>query len=318
MPWNGYTEPEGTERIVCDTDLDGGGGNGGDPEVGSFLGTPQFGADPLVPTYAIGTSDMSVEFLVLTRVGDIAELLPDAGPNSGIANDGSVIGPDFGTTIGVSPKQGNISSLFAQWREQASGIEIEIASFYPRVAWTHLCINYDRSGDMEFFDNGVSAGTVSIAADAAVSLSAEGIYPAAIVDSVESNAAAWFTPMAGFAVHSRLLTGPEIATNVAALNVGSYAETEARYKFGSFVDASGDPLVPTKETTLANMGPALTWELPAAYEATAYAPEGADGTVFIEDLSGNGRHSPVFTDTSYGSSEGTRSGCAFSTLGVSP
>lgn len=314
MPWNGLTEPEGTERLVCDPDLDGD-GNGGDPEIGSFLGGPEV-FPVTAPLFTIGTSDMSMEFLVLPRTGDISTLNPDVGPVGGIGDD-MLFGVDPGTTIGMSPKDGANNDLYAQWRRESSGIEVKLTGFAPRAAWTHLCINYDRSGDMEFFDNGVSVGTASISADSAVSLPAEGIYPAAMLDNFVDSAI-WFTPMAGFAVHSRLLTGPEIAANVAALDVGSYSETEARYKFGTFVNEVGASITPDLETDTSRMGASLTWTVPAAYAATMYAPKGTNGTVFIEDLSGKGRHYELFTDLAYSDADGFRAACAFSTLGVSP
>lgn len=338
------TFPEGTQRIVCDTDLDNpspgnGNGNGvpgdGDannPQFGAFLGQGEWvvETDPSIPTCSLGTSDLSIEFLCQVRTGDTSILADDLFWLCGLATDsggGTTANAPF---AGVYPVVASSTRFRFRWGGP-NAASVDILDFTPRVGWTHLCVNYDRSGNMEVFEDGSSVGVSDISLDVAFSIPLQGIYPVISqrnTDGINDNLAdnplllilPWGTPIGGFALHSRILTGPEITANAAAFDVGDYTETEARYNFNSFVDGSGTRVAPpTQEVDLDNIQLFNKWTVPSPQDAELFVPGGSNGTLHIEDLSGSGRHFGLQTQASYGSSTlADRGRVGFAATGAAP
>ena len=330
-----FSESESTDRLVCDDDLDkpAEGAAAGNPQFGAFMGQGQFvdESDSSIPTIALGLSDLSIELVISLRTGDQSVGEPDLFWICGLTtNDGSGTGTNSADPMaGVYP----VLTIFPHLRFRWGGpsvATVDLLSFNPRPGWTHLCVTYDRNGDMEVFDNGVSAGSASISADSGFSIPEQGIYPMVsetdgdgsndeLADDPSGLILPWATPIGGFALHSRVLTGPEITANAAALDVGDYPETEARYNFDSFVDGAGAAVTPTQETTLGNIQVFNKWTLPSPQDTELFVPEGANGTVQIEDLSDSGRHFGLQTQASYGSGTlAARGRVGFATTGAAP
>lgn len=307
------TFPLGTQqRLVCDTNLDGPIApvtGPADPDFGSFEGQSIWldPTDSSIPTFQAGLSDLSIEMVILPREGDpigASDFATIAGLCDGPAFQGDVV-------IGVTNVTGNLNSVVFTWKVGGPLRQLSINPFRPRTFWTYLCCNFDRSGDMEMFDNGSSIGTADISADVAVNVPAHGIYPMVgqssilgITDALDDDPSGlilpWYSPLAGFAIHSRLLTPSEISANNAALNTGDYPETQVRYNFRTFVDGLGASVVPPGDTSLDHISVFNKWTVtPNPYEAELFSPEGANGTLHIEDLSGNGRHFGLQTLASY-------------------
>lgn len=342
MPFNGLDGPEGTERIQCDTDLDDpnpGNGNGvpsdGDaknPQFGAFMGQGEWivETDSSIPTITLGTSDLSIEFVCIPRTGDQSVGGGDLFWLCGLTTD---IGGGVAANVpmaGAFPLVIPSPNLNFRWNGPTPK-GLSISNFVSRSVWSHLCVNYDRSGNMEVFDNGVSAGTSSISVDSGFSIPSQGIYPMIserpddalnddLTDDPSSLILPWATPIGGFALHSRILTGLEITTNAAAFDVGDYAETLARYNFNSFVDGSGTRVAPpTQEVDLGNIQVFNKWTLPSPQDTELFVPEGANGTLRIEDLSGSGRHFGLQTQASYGSGTlAARGRVGFAATGAAP
>jgi len=329
-----FSDSESTKRLVCDEDLDApenGGVAPGNPQAGSFMGQGQWviETDPSIPTCSLGTSDLSIEFVCILRTGDQSVGSSDLFWLCGLTTDsgGGTTGND--PFAGVYPVIASFPHFRFRWG--GPGVKtVDILSFNPRAGSSHLCVNYDRNGNMEVFDNGVSIGVADISADSGFSIPLQGIYPMisnSTQPGVNDNLAddpteiilPWATPLGGFALHSRILTGPEITANAAALDVGDYPETEARYNFDSFVDGGGASVTPTQETALANIQVFSKWTLPSPQDGELFIPEGVNGTVQIEDLSGNARHFGLQTQASYGSGTlADRGRVGFAATGAAP
>ena len=306
-----FSESESTDRLVCDDDLDRPivAAAADDPDFGSFEGQSIWVAptNASIPAFAAGLSDLSIEMVILPREGS------PAGASDFASLSGLCDGPDFSgdVVIGVTNIVSNLNSVVFTWTVGGPIRQLSINPFRPRTFWTYLCCNFDRSGDMEMFDNGSSVGTADISADVAVDVPSHGIYPMVgqssilgitddLTDDPDGLVLPWYSPFAGFAIHSRLLTPGEIATNNAALNTGDYAETEVRYNFRTFIDENGDRIDPSRDTNLDHISVFNKWTVnDSPYEGELFSPEGANDTLHIEDLSGNGRHFGLQTLAAY-------------------
>lgn len=321
------TSPEGTfsagRGLVCDTDLDdqnpGSSGPGipddeeaKDPGFGAYVGQSIWvrPTDSSIPTFQAGLSDLSIEMIILPREGD-PSLAGDFSTIAGLCeNEGG--NPLVGSiVIGVTNQISKSNLVRFIWQVGGPSRAVDINPFRDRSSWTHLCCNYNRSSDMELFDNGVSVGTSDISTDESENVPSHGIYPMVgsssnpgasddITDDITELILPWYSPIAGFAIHSRILTTDEIEANNLALDTGDYPETQVRYNFRTFVDGLGARVDPPGDTDLDHISVSNKWTVPVnPYGAELFSPEGANGTLHIEDLSGKGKHFGLQTLAAY-------------------
>ncbi len=313
MPWDGLEE---TSELVCDENLDR-----RLFSVGSYMGQSLWVPAPNEngPFIPLGLSDFTIEWVLRFRDGDPSIGFQDFSHWSGFVQD---TGGGFSDLVFGQqwlPNGDFASQSFAiQWDGTKVGGVAGGTTFIawppPQSSWVHVAGTYDRDGLLEGWVNGVRdlLDPTDISPDAALVIPPQRVYPfTAEIDSrqvydnlsedpedVELNKLI----MAGFAVHNRLLTPAEIAANSAALTVGNYGAgtTWIRHDFTKLVDAAGDRLVAETDTDLSHIGICQKWTVPSPYSSEIFGVLTPDGTGFIEDSSGNGRHSPFVSAESYG------------------
>lgn len=128
--------------------------------------------------YAVGaTVDFAIEMWIKSRFDprlhtyDAGALMADTNLRVGCFSDGDADDVYFGIVA-----QG-AGLLHAIYRESgAINFTISSSATIP-LGWNHYAINYDRDGNMEFFINGRSQGTISIAARNAANLGTRDFSP---------------------------------------------------------------------------------------------------------------------------------------------
>lgn len=307
MPWNGLTE---TESIVCDDDLDA------PPSVlsfGSFMGHGEWPGIAAFPVTSIGLEDFSIEYLVWMRAGAISLGSADfqwlTGLYKPLATSEDV---GYGTrlfnpqgvnreTQGESPVAGGLLDGSGTGGGLTAG------------AWNHICYLCDRSALMSGFRNGVafsSTPTINISAHSAVNLAAGGYGYVPMVGNTTPSAGEFddvsdvptgldlpYVFLGGFAVHKgKLLSGGEIAANVAAMQVGSYPETDVLYYP---IQIDGDGVIDQVATDITQ---SARWLVPAPYSSELRTFSKPTGSIRLLDQSGNDRHFTMITRAAYGNS----------------
>lgn len=275
-------------RVVCGSPP---GVQGFRPNV--FCGL--FPADDTPPEVAVGVADFSIELWFCQRRYGYTTA-PDAVCVSGMLKPFG----DF-RWEGGAIRWGSGTGLTCQGRyDDVPGVAppfIQTANCYLAPGWNHCVANFDRSGNLDVYTNGMLRNSVAINA---LDMGNARIYAYAIEWAGAGAWAAteWATPeytmgvVGPFAAHRRLMTVDEIEDAYWGKRVQNFGAA------GSFVvwdwrliegvtawEFDTSKIVPkTREAlTLAGIG----------------APIGANGTVIVPDLSGSGNHWTLPTDTSY-------------------
>lgn len=319
MPYNGLLS---TAALVCDPTLDG-------PstalDFNVFAGQspwiPQ--TDSKIPTASLGTSDLSIE--VIARKSHLTENQNDVSYYTGLLLDGVGIGFPVAA---LRWDQGTDDEMTVRFDANGDGVGlIQIPGNVAPSAdeWNYWCVNFDRDGLATVFPGGVSGNSTSIAAQSAISIDA-GVYPLISdepsiaehdndsddVSSINVNP----YMVAQVAMHSRLLTQPEITAAASALGVNAISETFVSWDWLNIQKTGGGAvslntaknlmvLTVQRNITVADLNDNLT------------AIEEADGTVFAPDISGNSRNWQFATFTPYIDGVPNRATCAI-TKGAIP
>ncbi len=324
-----------TESLQCDDrkDLDG-------PSGGVFHGQSFYEAQPssYIPTWAPGTSDVAMEWVFRTRT--VQSMRQDGVPQSGLLTDPA----SSLARIGLNPDDDlSATSVFFRYNGTLSQ-KILTASSITTNDWAHYALNCDRDGNVELFVDGTSVLTADISADAATSYTALPLVPTYTnfgahqggfdeVDAFQNIDNFWFVPLSAMAVHSSLLAAADITSNAQGLSVNNDANTIAMWDFMNFVDASGNDVTVDRsekefDKRLIEQGirgmlnpeqipdfvPGATQDCPSPQFEEMWAPKVQDGTLFVKDMSGNGRHYGLKTELNYTTASPAK--CAFSDTGA--
>lgn len=308
MTWNGLLTPEGTGRIICDTDLD-------EPAIPppSIVAAAMFSGEtiykvsttPGMPFVALGLNDFSMEWFIHGRTVDsLAGLehkvhsglvVPISGDTEGQLQNGLDVGD-----IDVGPAQVLVFSGVT------TGVTIAIGN----TSWAHVAMSVDRAGLVTFYLNDSVDTTRDASAGSAIDFPAVPVHPMMgenplrqTYDSLDDNHDIVDSSqhyLSSFAIHNRQLTPTEVSDAFAAKVVNNLAgATFVRYLFARFVDSVGTPVTPAKETTLANISLGCKDRIAEPQNSELFSPIAAPGTLFLEDSSGNGGHWPLLTKSSY-------------------
>lgn len=317
-PWNGLSTG-GTERLECETDALRN-------VIGTFMGQSQWviESDAKVPNWSPGLSDITVEIIARHRTASSDSGLSDSAFISGAGRSLLANTSEGRNGVGIRWTPGPIGSYFVDWRWKANPQDIPGTIVIDGYTWTtpetftHHACTYDRDGVMTSYLRGVvDSFTPSIAADSGVNAQGWGIYPLVggntdpsdfdDINDVLSGAVLNPVIFGAMAIHSRLLTPGELLANATALEVGDYPETQVLYIADELRGGY------EQETDQDNISLSLKWALPAGF-SNIFSPEAADGSVFLEDRSGNNRHFFFNTAESYNDvTEFQRARTAFST-----
>jgi hypothetical protein len=160
------------------------------------------------------------------------------------------------------------------------------------AGWHHYAVNFDRNGNAELFIDGVSQDTVAIGAGAADN------FPGTTPFEMGANSnGVTCIGMGPTAYHiGTLLTGAQMAASRANRYVRNLAQTVGLWDFRTIVGQTGwDSDTTHFPVALYSQGVNTDIEVPIPFAC----PEGANGTVTVEDRSGSGNALSVTTDTAY-------------------
>ena len=324
MPFNGLLVPEGTSRLVCDTDLDA-------PPVpvvtgAMFSGETVYKASTTtgMPFVALGLADFSMEWFVKGRTVDSSASI-ETEIFSGIVTptSGDTVG-SLQTGLSVADITGGNTSVAA-----ITGVSPSSGFAIGKDLWRHIAMSVERTGLASFYLDGVLDSTRDASSGSGTDLLAAPVHPLLgstmlrsaydnlnnLHDSVDS-AQCYFS---SFAIHNRRLTPTEVSDAFAAKVVNNLSgATFVRYLFNRFVDSVGTPVTVVKETTLANISLGCKDRIAEPQNSELFVPIATPDTLFLEDSSGNGGHWPLLTQASYGSSDlDDRGICGFGVTGAS-
>lgn len=313
MPWNGLLA---TAALLCNAeeDLDF-------AEISAFLGQTGFidAEEARIPKITLGLSDFSIEWIVRFRDGDPFPGLPDFPWESGLMR--TVVPGVFGEIMlgWHLLREGTFPAQNIQIAYDIPGSALGTFRF---VSWPgaqsdflHVLVNYDRDGLMSIWANGVQdvPSLYDISPDVNLSIPALGVYPLTTETSSLSDWDALTNDlvdvnpnkimMTGFAIHKRLLTSTEIALNAANFKLGLYDETLVRYDMTKLLDYRGIEVtsdIAQQERLKSNIGMGGKWAVPAPWSDHVFGVIAPDGTIFLEDSSGNDVHYSIVTRESYG------------------
>ena len=119
--------------------------------------------------------------------------------------------------------------------------------------WFYVAVNVDRDGDMEFFLDGVSQGTVDISGDAAIAVNNIGLWhPADSRNAAYAANSNWSVmALSEYAAHTRLLTPQEIQAAYYGRTVNNIqGSTLFNYQFIENIYPTGNSSVEGGLTTL--------------------------------------------------------------------
>jgi len=337
VTWNGLAH---TASLFC--------GAAAVAPLGVFTGVGEYvleAAAP-IPKIAIGTSDFTIEWVVLFRDGDPSIGAADIPMLSGLTEE-LTAGITFGeVSVGWSIlPNGAFATTSVALTYNVTGGAAGGTTFVswpaPRTSWLHVVATYDRSALLEGWLNGVKdvIDPTDISPDVAFPIPSLAINPfiaeTTIRDDFDdlsedpTSVSLNKLIMGGFAIHNRLLTPTEIAANSTALTVGNYGSgtTLVRYDFktlvdslGADIDLSNPPSGVSVFTPKADMAIGQKWTVPSTYLAGLKGILSSATAVLIKDTSGNVRHFPLATNQlSYGSTSlSDRCNAVFSTPNPGP
>jgi len=297
---NSWTDPQGTGRFIC-LEPPGGDGDGTGMHPNVYCGMPwplPQPESPAMPSVTIGTSDLAIEVWALRKIGNSPG--EDEQFWTGLLVNGSGDIPDYAAVFRWNVAAGNTQAHFNGTPGTGAGFSLGAYTPTRPGLWHHFAINCDRSGNMEFFIDGDSQGTVDISADVGDSIPAADFHPLtsdniALHDGAVDDWTAYpiFPVIVGpVAVHKRLLTAAELRNSYqfrTTQNI-STANTAARF---NFTDVEGEDDWDMNADHVIN-------GIRAAIPCPIGVPRGTAGTVKILDSSGNENHLLLPVRSSYG------------------
>lgn len=313
----GYDEDGSIPSLVCVGPPDGGGvGGGGGGSGGGSTVLPPDGFIPncfingrevdgalsaVADTVPVGLSDFSMEMwaipfgISLNR--DIAsdEVFSLIGNNSGFHVEGN--GP---VATGVL-----IRSYFAWTGANINGARIRMGD-----GWRYYVINFDRSGLMTLYMDGVVQDTVDISAAVAWNSAAQRIERACRYSAIVATG-----PVAYH--HTTLLSGAQMRDSMRRRGVQLLATTQGAWDWRNLRGHTGWEMNPVIRAADTPPGANGWWnfgdlDIPNRPIPMNWAtPIGVTDEVIVPDISGNGIDLVLSTDTVYTLAAGTREGCTF-------
>lgn len=322
------TAPEGTlTRLVCDPDLD----KPAVPPTGTaaamFSGETVYKVSTTtdLPFVALGLNDFSMEWFVKGRT-DPSSSAFESQVHSGLVTPRIPdTAGDIQNGLEVSDRAG-ASNLAVR---VVTGVSISLDVVTSATEWTHIALSVERAVDATVYVNGSVDSTADASGGIGTDFPAVPVHPLmgqavsrVIYDNLSNNhndvdsAQCYFS---SFAIHNRQLTPTEVSDAFAAKAVGLYpGSTFARYLFNRFVDSVGTLVTVVKETDPLKISLGCKDRIATPQTDELFVPIATPDTLFIEDTSGNGRHWPLATQTSYGSGTLDERGiCGFATTGAS-
>ena len=245
---------------------------------------------PTPPLVTIGTSDLSIECWVRKRLGNSPG--QDEQFWTGLlVNDAPTSFPNIAAGFWWADDEAQgVQLWFARVPGTAPIQLISTALMGELQEWTHFCGNFTRAGNMEIFRNNVSEGTASIAAQSAAqgatqihALTSDHAVGYHTADITDWSTIAIFPVMLGpFAIHNRVLTAAEMQDSIQSRKVQNLGAsvTYVYYSWHSIEGATGWD----RNLDRMMIGHRAGLQVPGG------APQGASGTVFVRDGSGNDRH----------------------------
>lgn len=306
----GYDE-KGMEDLICV------GPPGGEEE---FLPTAfysgSFAGDEF-PTYDFGVADFSFEVWVKWCQGNDspgADVTTWFGAFDVTAPGGTMY---YGGGVAVNPGAYNAACFY----NSTPGVGIGVHSGYQTIplGWSYLAFNFDRSGNLDHYINGVqvglqpaidlvNVGTLSFAPNVSAELD---LRTAVMLNNDANN---WYDNIISriwtgrMAMHNRLLTTAEIQDSYSNQRVQNISGvTKIMWDPREVTGHTGWETRPDYLASLMRGGLHLPWG----------APLGTYGTVVIPDLSGNGNDLPLPVASAYqaeqtaGLGVGSRARCCF-------